>query len=136
MAGKQQQTSTARQCKARRKDGQPCQAWVCAGSHYCFHHDPAKAKERAEARRRGGQARHGRTVGQVGGLGERLTDRQFQTLADMVALLEIAVWQTLKLENSVSRNRCLGYLARCWSDLYEAGELEERVVALEERLAE
>jgi hypothetical protein len=135
MADKQQAVLTnASLCKAKRKDGEPCGAYSLHGSAFCFSHDPTKAKERALARRRGGQARHGRKVGQAGGLAARLESRQFRTLADMTALLEIAVRQTLELENSISRNRCLGYLARCWVNLYEAGELEERVKVLEKQI--
>jgi hypothetical protein len=50
---------------------------------------------------------------------------------DIIALLELAVQQTLLLENSVSRNRTLGYLARSWADVYETGEIERRIEALE-----
>lgn len=120
-------TASPKLCVETRKDGQPCHAYACAGSDYCFVHDPAKAAERKAARTKGGRARHGRKVG----VAEFLGHRQFRSMADMTALLEIAVQQTLRLENSVSRNRCLGYLARCWADLHEAGELEERLAALE-----
>jgi len=124
--------STARICKATTKDGKPCQAPCVNGSEFCFWHDPGHAEERAAARRRGGHARHGRTLS----LGERVDDgdRQFRTLDDMVALLEVAIRATLTLENSISRNRCLGYLARCWSDVYETGELEQRLRILEEAM--
>jgi len=130
---KQRHTSTAKYCVATRRDGQPCQAYACADSDYCFAHDPAKAKQRARARAKGGRARHGRTVGAPGDLAE-LETRPFKTLQDMTALLEIAVRETLRLENSISRNRCLGYLARCWADLYQAGELEQRIEAIEQLL--
>jgi hypothetical protein len=126
--------TTSKQCRAKNRYGEPCGAFAVNGSDYCYWHDPAKAKARAEARRRGGQARHGRKLGQTGGLAERLEERQFRTLADMIALLEVAVRQTLSLENSIARNRCLGYLARCWADLYQAGELEERVTMLEKAI--
>ncbi len=42
------------------KAGQPCRGYAIEGSRYCFAHDPAKAAERAQARIKGGKARHGR----------------------------------------------------------------------------
>lgn len=136
--GKLSETSTAnpKLCASLRKDGKPCEAFAVHGSAFCFHHDPGKAAERAAARSAGGKARHGRQVKQPGGLADKVGDRQFRTLADMVILVEIAARSTLNLENSVARNRCLGYLARCWADLYQAGELEERLAALERTVQE
>lgn len=121
-----------RQCKATNAKGEPCGAGAMRGSDYCFWHDPTKAKERAEARKKAG---HNRARGRADpSFADRMQTRQFRTLEDIVALLEIAIQQTLRLENSVSRNRTLGYLARSWADVYEVGELEQRVEALEARL--
>jgi len=46
-------------------------------------------------------------------------------------LVEVAVLDTLGLENSVARNRTLAYLAQTAARLLETGELEERLRALE-----
>lgn len=119
--------STTRQhCQATRKDGQPCRGYPGAGG-FCLAHDPARAGAIAEARRRGGRARHGRKIGTTGdGPSVNLV-----TLADVLQLLGRAVNDCLALENSLSRARTLGYLCGVWSDAYETSELERRVAALE-----
>jgi len=119
--------STAHICTATTTTGAPCRAWAVAGSSFCINHDPARAGQIAEARRKGGQARHGRKVGKVG-VAEAV---DLASLADVLGLLERAVNDALTLENSISRARTLGYLASVWADLYESSELEKRVAALE-----
>jgi hypothetical protein len=42
-------------CRATRRDGQPCQSFALPTSSYCYTHDPARAAERIEARRKGGR---------------------------------------------------------------------------------
>jgi hypothetical protein len=91
-------------------------------------HSPETVEERQEARSRGGKARHGR------GLSEPVGGREFKSLGDIVDMLSLAIRSTLSLEPSVSRNRALGYLARAWADVYEVGELEERLDRLEEEV--
>ena len=113
-------------CGGRRKDGQPCGGSPNA-SGFCLAHDSARAGVAAAARRAGGKARHGRTIGSTG-TGATVT---LATLADVLALLERAVNDVLTLENSINRGRALGYLAGAWGTLYESSELEKRVTALE-----
>ena len=49
-------------------------------------------------------------------------------------LVEVAVVDTLGLENGVARNRAIAYLAQTASKLLEVGELEERLRAVETAL--
>ena len=59
---------------------------------------------------------------------------EFQGLSsvpDIRRLLEIAVIDTLALDNSVARARTLAYLAQTALKCLEVGELEERVAMLE-----
>jgi hypothetical protein len=122
------EVSTSRQrCAATRIDGSPCGGYAVSKSVFCFAHDPLNAGAIAEARRRGGQARHGRRIG-VTGDAEAVA---LATLGDVLTLLERAVNDVLTLENSISRARALGYLAGAWGTLYESSELERRVAALE-----
>jgi hypothetical protein len=122
------EVSTSRQrCAATRKDGSPCGGYAIAESVYCFSHDPKHAGAIAEARRRGGRARHGRRIGATGDA-EAVT---LATLDDVLQFLERAVNDVLTLENSINRARALGYLAGAWGTLYESSELERRVAALE-----
>lgn len=118
---------TANKCQATTQDGTPCQAYAVAGSDYCFHHDPARAAERREARRRGGRARHGRHIGPVGPAEPVALD----TMADVAALLKCTIDDTLKLENSLQRARTVGYLANLFIKALEMAALERQVAALE-----
>ena len=96
---------------------------------YCFWHDPEHQKEAAEARRLGGarRRREGTLTAayEVGDLG---------TIIDLRRLLQIAVVDTLSLENSIARSRTLGYLAQVGVGLLEKGEMEERLAAIEAAL--
>ncbi|MFW6175046.1 MAG: hypothetical protein ACOC5K_04635 [Chloroflexota bacterium] len=114
-------------CTAQKGDGTPCNAPRLSEGRFCLMHDPDHQKEAAEARRLGGlRRRRERTVTgayQLEGLG---------SVGEIRRLLEIAVLDTLGLENSVSRARTLAYLAQVSMRLLEIGELEERVASLEQ----
>lgn len=122
--------TTARLCKDTNERGEPCSAPVVEGSEYCFWHDPALAKERAEARKRGG---YGRRQVKAGEPGEPVQARSPQ---DVVALVERAINDALALENSIARARAIGYLAGVALKAQEVGELEERLEALEQAFKE
>ena len=124
-------TSTARFCAATRVNGAECNAYALSGSRFCWWHCPDALEARQEARSRGGRARHGRDLS---GVGEEVAGREFRSLSDMVDVLSLAIRSTLSLEPSISRNRCIGYLCRCWSDVYTVGEIEARIERLEESL--
>ena len=102
----------------------PCAATT--GGDLCFWHDPEHQQEAAEARRLGGlRRRREDTVVGAYEVGE------LDTVADLRRLLQIAVIDTLGLENSFSRSRTLGYLAQVGGMLLERGEMEERLRDLE-----
>ena len=100
-------------------------------SDYCFMHDLRLARERAEARRLGGlRRRREKATSEVydwAGLGK---------VKEIERILEVAVVDTLGLDNSPARSRTLGYLASLSLKALEVGELEERVAALEQLLGE
>lgn len=124
--------SSARTCKARKKDGDPCQGRCMPGSDYCLFHDPKRAAQRAEARREGGKARHGRSVTPAGG-----TDPvKLENARDVLDIVERAINDTLVLENGNQRNRTLGTLAMAALKAFEITELELRVAALEQLIRE
>jgi hypothetical protein len=118
-------TSTSKRCQATTGRGQPCQAWSCNGSEYCFWHDPDRLQDRAAARRRGGQARHGRSVIASG---DPVT---IESLGDLVELVNRAINDVLLLENSIARARALGYLAGVAITALQQSEIERRLAALE-----
>jgi len=121
---------TAKRCQAITQDGTPCQAYAVAGSDYCFHHDPARAVERRDARSRGGRARHGRHVGPVG----QAEPIPLETMADVATLLRRTIDDTFQLENSLQRARTLGYLANLFLKALDMADLEQRVMAIERAL--
>ena len=121
---------TAKKCQALTQNGTPCQAYAGAGSDHCFHHDPARAAERRQARCKGGRARHGRQVGPVG----QAEPVALDSMADVTTLLRQTINDTLKLENSLQRARTLGYLAGLFLKAFDMATLEQRVMALERAL--
>ncbi len=115
-----------RQCAFRKDDGQMCRAAPLKEGDHCFWHSPEYAEDVAEARRLGGLRRR-REVAVSGayefaGLGN---------VTDIRRILEVAVLDTLGLENSIARARTLAYLAMTAIKLLETGELEERLAFLE-----
>ena len=118
-----------RTCSAHKENGEPCGQPPLKDGDVCFWHSPEHAAEAAEARRLGGLRRRREkiTSGAYGfeGLG---------SAEDIRRLLEVAVVDTLALDNSVARARTLAYLAQVSVKLLETGEVEERVAALEQTL--
>lgn len=116
----------SRTCQFVREDGSPCRSAPMKAEPFCFWHSPAHAEEADEARRLGGlRRRRERTVAgayEFGGL---------STVTDIRRLLEVAVIDTLSLENSVARSRTLAYLGQTALKCLEVGELEDRLTLLE-----
>lgn len=44
------------QCESKNKNGEPC-GMAAGASGWCFNHDPAEGRERAQARKKGGRNR-------------------------------------------------------------------------------
>jgi len=118
-------------CRATTKGGQPCSCYALAGSAFCFWHAPEAAEARKLARVKGGRARQGRSGVLPDGSGVPVT---LKSLADVVLLLERATNDVLALENSISRARAVGYLCSVAVKALEVGDLEERIVRLEEHV--
>jgi hypothetical protein len=113
-------------CAQPMPDGRRCRAPVLRDGRFCFWHDPDKADEVAEARRLGGhRRRRERTLAvayDLAGLGSIEAIRR---------ILEVAIFDALGLDNSVARARVLIAGSLAAAKLLEAGELEERIEALE-----
>ncbi len=115
-----------RTCKARKDDGSPCRASPLQNSDHCLMHDPAHANEMAEARRLGGLRR--RKEKAVQGAYEIGT---LESVGDVRRLIQIAVTDTLSLENSIARSRTLAYLGVVSLKALEVSEIDERLRSLE-----
>src|SRR4051812_42512910 len=116
---------TARLCAFLRPDGTPCQSAPLRDGPLCFFHAPETQKDASEARRLGGLRR--RREGSVAGAYEY---DGIATVPAIRRLLEVAVLDTLALENSLSRNRTIVQLVMAASKLLELGEIEQRVERL------
>jgi uncharacterized small protein (DUF1192 family) len=90
-------------------------------------HSPEHAKEVQEARRLGGLRRKREVT--VSGAYDF---EGLETVAGIRRLVEVAVLDTLGMENSLARSRTLGYLAQIALRTLEVGELEERIAILEQ----
>ena len=115
-----------RTCSFRKPDGQRCRAAPLIEQEYCFWHSPEHAAEAAEARRLGG-FRKRREAAVVGAFDLEGLD----SLAVLQRVLEIALLDTLGMDNSLNRSRTLGYLAGMGTKLRQEGETEDRLRALE-----
>jgi hypothetical protein len=115
-----------RRCTFILADGRFCRATPMRDQPYCFWHAPGNEEEVTEARRLGGlRRRREKTVAgayDVEGLA---------TVEGIRRILEIAILDTLGLENSIARSRVLISAASTAGRLLEVGELEDRVAALE-----
>jgi hypothetical protein len=120
----------ARQCKMTNRRGKPCGMAPVEGSAFCFNHDPGRATERARSRRKGGEHRRTATASPLPSAPPSLG-----TVSDVQHLLETAVYDTLQQENSDRRSRALAALCGVALRCFELGGHEERLTALEERLA-
>jgi hypothetical protein len=121
---------TRRMCAFRLASGEQCQSPPLHDSKYCLMHSPEHAKEVQEARRLGGLRRK-REVTVSGAYDFEGLD----TVSSIRRLIEVAVLDTLGMENSLSRSRTLGYLAQIALHTLEVGELEERIEILEQAVS-
>lgn len=128
---KQGEVSTANRskCTATNRHGKPCEAYAVAGSEFCFAHDPTLRAKRKEARSAGGKARHRRHITWADD--DLRAAVRIRSVADVLALLERATVDELRLENSHNRNRTIASLATAALRALEVGELEQRIAALE-----
>jgi hypothetical protein len=118
---------TRRLCAARGPTGEPCHSPPLHDSDFCLMHSPEHAQEVQEARRLGGLRRKREATVSVAYDFEGL-----ETVAGIRRLIEVAVIDTLGMENGIGRNRLLAYLALTALRARELGDLEQRLVALEQ----
>lgn len=116
----------AKQCEHVKNDKQ-CQAYAITDSDFCFAHDPANAKKRAEARKKGGYNR--RVIKNT-----ENAHSPIKSIKDINTILESSINEACSLESSLSKLRVVGYLCQIAIKGQELGSLEERVNTAEERI--
>jgi hypothetical protein len=119
-----------RGCRFLMPDGRLCRSSALRGEDYCLFHHPEHAEAATEARRLGGLRRRREHT-----LAGAYDFSGTGSVADVQRLIDIAILDTLSLENSVARARTLLYAAHMALKCLEVGELEERVALLEAALA-
>src|SRR5579864_8337355 len=95
-----------RGCTFAMPDGQLCRASAIRGQPFCYMHDPERAEDAAEAGKLGGyRRRRERTLGvayEIGGV---------RTPEDLLRIVEIALFDLLGAEASITRARALLHAA-------------------------
>ena len=114
-------------CQATRKDGRPCSVRALPGAAWCFAHDPERAAQRDEARRRGGRGKA--RIARV----ERLVPG---TLRPVLALLLTTLNETHEGTITPAQAGALSAVAGAIVRVYQAGVVEDRLAELEAQIAQ
>ena len=110
-------------CTFRKADGERCQAQKLLSGDLCYFHSDLVTVERADARRRGGLARHG-LRGETGSY-------TIASPQDVLTVLVDAINAACALPNTAGRARAIGSLCQTVLKGYEVSELEGRLKSLE-----
>jgi len=109
-------------CSAPKRDGTPCTTPVVGDGRKCWAHDPAMAEKRAEKRRLGGQNRS---------TAKRLSKIMPVRLVPVWDQLEQALADVLSGDLDPRQATAAAAVARALAVILQAGEVEERIRALE-----
>lgn len=127
------------QCKATRKDGQPCTAQAAPGRDYCFFHDPAKTDAAREAQAKGGSKKlvlKPEAVKPWRGLPGDVVALRSPSPADLINLLADTIDEVKTGQIDPKVANATGYLVGVMVKILEYDALEERLASLEEALAQ
>lgn len=113
----------ATKCAHTKPDKKRCGGYAIAGSKYCFAHDPAQAKKRQEAQRKGGEA------GRVATLQE--STLTIRTMSDVLELMETTINDVRAGRLDVKVANAVGYLANVSVKVIQQTDIEARLEALE-----
>ncbi len=115
-----------RTCAYTKPSGRPCGAPPLREGAFCFWHAPDKAEELSDAQRLGGMRRKREKAIAAAYVLDGLRD-----VEQVRRVLEIALVETLSLNNGVPRNRTLVSIAQAGLKAMETAELGDRLAALE-----
>lgn len=118
-----------RQCAFHLPSGEPCRAAPLKDGDFCLMHSPEHAQEVQEARRLGGLRRKREAT-----LSGVYDFEGLETVSGIRRLIEVAVMDTLGMENSMARSRTLAYLVQVALRTLEVGDMEKRLSVLEQAI--
>jgi hypothetical protein len=118
----------AEKCKYR-KGNRRCKNYALTGDEYCFFHSLRKAKDRAQAQRKGGKRA---LAGKKLVLKE--SDIQIKHTSDVVKLLNETINQVRTGKIEVKIANAVGYLSGICLKALEQGDIEKRLEVLEEKV--
>src|SRR4051812_28996008 len=110
---------THKPCTGRNKDGSPCSARAQAGATVCRWHDPSRAAELAESRRKGGQGSSNAARAR------KLLSARMTSLGDVNDVLKLALWETWKGRLDPRIATAMAALAGRIADLSVGADLEQ-----------
>ena len=116
-----------RQCAFQSANGKPCRAAPLRDGEFCRMHSPEHIKEVQEARHLGGLRRKREST-----ISNAYQFKSLNSVDGIQRVVEVAIFDTLALENTIPRNRTLASLAQTALHTIEVGDIEARVEALEE----
>lgn len=116
----------AKKCQGKNSKGKPCQAYAVEDSKLCVWHDPTYASRRKAWATAGGLARK-KPEGKPA---------ELMSVEDIRQGLAATIGSTWELSNTGERSRALCSLYVAALRTFEATEIEDRMVQLEERLDE
>jgi hypothetical protein len=118
----------SRKCAATTADSRPCEAAPLTDGDYCFLHAPEKADEADAARALGGKRRkrHNNMRG----------PDSMSSLKSLDKVLRFAVGVALGADRSLTQARTLGGLVQIGLAVHQRAEMDDRLAALEDRVAE
>lgn len=118
-------------CQAKRADGTPCRADAHPGKRFCCFHRPELARKRAAGRAKGAANSH--KSARADTLPEDTPDLPLRSVADVINLLGDTVNRVRTGRIGVNVANSIGQLAGMLLKGLQAGELEQRIEALEAR---
>jgi hypothetical protein len=126
-----------RLCRAVKNDNTPCNAAVGPGREFCFHHDPDRQKEAAEARRKGCEAaRRKKLAPSTSVKKEPMKPFRLNSLADVKRLLARIINEFRQGIITVDQAKCIAYVANILTQTIKDTEIESRLKELEGRITE
>jgi len=117
--------SDKKQCKSNNKQGERCKAFANENG-VCFMHDATKGKERAIARRNGGLA-----TKQPHYADASVLPSTIRNIENVLIVLDYVLREAVGLDNSIQRGRLIVSITHGFIEALKAGEMEQRLEAVE-----